>query len=116
MQDTAQPLRQSVGEPYVWFTGMGLALGLLMVIYLLGLIVANGFTAFWPKGIAVLHLRETSAARIQQSKAVAGEIVKQRQKLVRTLPSEPEEASQSRSQAEWQLFLGNKDVYGVSFL
>ena len=115
-QDTAKPRSQSIGEPYVWFTGMGLALGLLMVIYLLGLIVANGFNAFWPKRVAVLHLQADSAARIKQSETVAGEIVKQRQKIVRTLPAHSEEASPSRSQAEWQLFLGNKDAYGFSFL
>jgi phosphate transport system permease protein len=110
MQDTAppQPLSQNVGEPYVWFTGMGLALGLLMVIYLLGLIVANGFNAFWPKEVTVLHLREDSTARIKQSGTVAGEIVKQRPKIVRTLPSEPGQTNPSRSQSEWQLFLGNK--------
>jgi phosphate transport system permease protein len=95
---------------------MGLALGLLMVIYLLGLIVANGVNAFWPKRVAGLHLQADSAARIKQSETVAGEIVKQRQKIVRTLPSDPEEANQSRSQAEWQLFLGNKDAHGFSFL
>jgi phosphate transport system permease protein len=115
-QDTARPQGQSIGEPYVWFAGMGLAVGLLMVIYLLGLIVANGFTAFWPKRVVVLHLQAGSAARIKQSETVAGEIVKQRQKVVRTLPSPSEEASQSRSQVEWQLFLGNKDAYGFSFL
>ena len=115
-QDTVQPRSQSLGEPYVWFTGMGLALGLLMVIYLLGLIVVNGVNAFWPKRVAVLHLQANSAARIKQSETVAGEIVKQRQKIVRTFPSNSEEASQSQSQAEWQLFLGNKDAYGFSFL
>ena len=119
-QDTAPPpgLRQSIslGEPYVWFTGMGLALGLLMVMYLLGLIVVNGFNAFWPKPVAMLQLREESPARLKQSNALAGEIVKQRQKIVRTLSSESGDASQSLSQAEWQLFLGNKDSYGLSFL
>ena len=118
MRDVPQtePSRQTVGEPYVWFTGMGLALGLLMVIFLLGLILANGFRTFWPKPVTLLTLRDESSARLKQSATVAGEVVKQRAKVVRTIQPESSAADQPNSQAEWQLFLGNKDAYGLSFL
>ncbi len=95
--------QRTTGEPYVWFTGMGLTIGLLMVMYLLGLILINGFDAFWPKRVAQVVLKETSSASIKGSKIIAGEIIKQRQKSGRT------------GAVEWQLFLGNKDAYGFSF-
>ena len=36
------------GEPFVWLTSMGLAIGLLMVVGLLCVIVINGLPVFWP--------------------------------------------------------------------
>lgn len=96
--------QQTSGELYVWFTGMGLVVGLLMVVYLLGLILANGLDAFWPKRVAQVALIETSPAGVKGSKTIAGEIIKERQKTGRT------------GAVEWQLFLGNKDAYGISFL
>ncbi len=102
---------QAAGEPYVWFTGMGLTIGLLMVIYLLGLILANGFSAFWPKRVAQLALKETSAVNVKGSNIIAGEVVKKRQKAGRSLNQNRDDSVE-----EWQLFLGNKEAYGISFL
>ncbi|ETW97622.1 MAG: hypothetical protein ETSY1_21900 [Candidatus Entotheonella factor] len=114
--DSPQNVQSTAGEPYVWFTGMGLTVGLLMVIALLGLIVANGFQAFWPKRIAQIVLKETSSVDIKGSKVVAGEIVKKRQKTLRTFSREQDgDAQQDTRPTEWQLFLGNKDAYGFSF-
>ena len=36
--------QRPAGEPMVWLTGMGLALGTVMVAYLLWVIFANGIT------------------------------------------------------------------------
>lgn len=103
--------RQTTGEPFVWVTAMGLALGLLMVVYLLGLIVANGFNAFWPKRVVRVELKSESSARLGDASALAGELVKRQQKVIRTVGT----AAEAASQTEWQLFLGNKDVYGLGF-
>ena len=35
------------GEAMVWLTGMGLAVGILMVAVLLGLILVRGTNVFW---------------------------------------------------------------------
>jgi len=53
---------------------MGLAVGLLMIFYLLGLIVANGFGAFWPQRVAQLELKDGSAARLRDAPLLAGEV------------------------------------------
>ena len=72
--------RSKTGEPFVWATAMGLAVGLVMILYLLGLIFVNGLDAFWPKRIALVELKPDSQARLGSSEVLAGEVVKQQQK------------------------------------
>ena len=115
LPDATKQAQQTAGEPYVWFTGMGLTMGLLMVIALLGLIVVNGFQAFWPKPVAQITLKATSSAEVKGSKVIAGEIIKKREKTLRTLTSESADNKPLAVPTEWQLFLGNKDAYGFSF-
>lgn len=103
--------RRATGEAYVWGTAMGLTVGLMMVIYLLGLIVVHGFSAFWPKRVALVALKPGSAARLRDAPVLAGEIVKRQLRVSRTI----DDQAADRNQLEWQLFLGNKDVYGLSF-
>ena len=97
----------SSGEPMVWATAMGLTVGLLMVMSLLVLILVNGVTAFWPKRVVYLELAGDSQARLGESPVLAGEMVKRQYKAVR--------AASQNQQLEWQLFVGNKERYGLSF-
>ena len=46
------------GEAFVWFTSVGLVLGLAMVAALVGVIVANGAKAFWPSAIERAELAD----------------------------------------------------------
>jgi phosphate transport system permease protein len=111
-------LRQSrtrTGESFVWATAMGLTVGLVMILYLLGLIFANGFNAFWPKRIALIELNPDSQARLKDATVLAGEVVKQQRKTPRTLVREQDGHGRDTDQTEWQLFIGNKDVYGIGF-
>lgn len=111
-------LRQSrarTGESFVWATAMGLTVGLVMILYLLGLIFANGFNAFWPKRIALIELKPNSQARLKDATVLAGEIVKQQRKTSRTLVQKQDGHARDTEQTEWQLFIGNKDVYGIGF-
>ena len=111
-QHVQQP-RMNTGEPFVWATAMGLAVGLVMIVYLLGLIVVSGYDAFWPKRVVLVELSADSQARLNEAPALAGEIVKQQQKVTRTLSKQsPDDGA---SHTEWQLFIGNKDAYGIGF-
>jgi phosphate transport system permease protein len=103
----ARRLRATAGEPFVWFTAMGLALGLTMVVYLLGLIVVAGLEAFWPRRVAQIELRQGSQAGSNNSPWLAGEIVKVQQKATRM--------SEAQDATEWQMMIGNKETYGLSF-
>lgn len=58
------PLIHSVkppkGEAQVWITAMGLAVGIVMVIGLLGLILKRGTDVFWPNRVVEIQLMEGS--------------------------------------------------------
>ena len=102
-----QRVRSTTGEPMVWLTAMGLTIGLVMVVYLIGLIIVNGLAAFWPERVAQIELREGSKAGINDARWLAGKIVKTQQK--------PVQGDGTRDQREWQVMVGNKEVYGFGF-
>lgn len=112
-QHSQQPRKMNTGEPFVWGTAMGLAVGLVMIVYLLGLIVVSGYDAFWPKRVALVELTADSQARLNKAPVLAGEIVKQQQKVTRTVSKQSQD--DGANQTEWQLFIGNKDAYGIGF-
>ena len=69
------------GESFVWFTSMGLSIGLLMVVFLLVLIILNGIRVFWPDKTALIKLKEGSSEAINNQPYVAGNILKTQEKL-----------------------------------
>jgi phosphate transport system permease protein len=87
---------------------MGLTIGLMMVVYLIGLIVINGLSAFWPTHIAQIDLIEGSRAGLNNARRLGGKIVKTQQKAT--------QGAGTHAQSEWQMMVGNKEVYGLSFL
>lgn len=95
------------GESFVWFTSMGLALGLIMVVFLISLIIANGIKVFWPDQTAVIKLKDSSKDLINNSPYIAGNILKRQERLGTRGSVDP--------QHEVQLFIGNKDIYGLGF-
>ena len=92
----------------VWLTAMGLTIGLLMVVYLIGLIIVNGLAAFWPARVAQIELREGSKTGLNDTRRLGGEIVKTQQKAT--------QGDETRDQTEWQVMVGNKEVYGFGFM
>src|SRR5262245_27811890 len=96
-----------IGESFVWFTSMGLAIGLIMVVFLLFLIISNGIKVFWPDETAVIKLKEGSDARINNQQYLAGKILRKQERMG--------SRSSANKQHELQLFIGNKDIYGLGF-
>jgi phosphate transport system permease protein len=101
------PKTRPVGESFVWFTSMGLAIGLLMVVGLLTLIILNGIKVFWPDKTAAIRLKESSPSAINNQPYIAGNIIKTQEKLGTRGSANPEH--------ELQVFIGNKDLYGIGF-
>lgn len=102
------------GEIYVWLTSMGLAVGLAMILFLLGLIFLNGITVFWPKPVAQIQLTE-DAQQYRGSRTIAGIVVAEQARDVRDLTPEQLESTDPADRREKQIFIGNRDVYGAAF-
>jgi phosphate transport system permease protein len=81
-------------ETLVWATSMALTIGLAMVTFLLFIILANGAWAFWPKRAPEIYFND--------GRVIAGEINKVQKKS-------------SGQGSEWQIYLANKDLNGLSF-
>lgn len=106
MTPPTPPSNQSLsskGELKVWLTATGLNVGLFMIVGLLGLIIWNGLTVFWPKPVTELILAPSATS---ETSTVAG-IVTKRQ--TRRSPATGQEVR------ELQLFVGNRDTYGLAF-
>ena len=89
-------LRKTYGEPFVWLTATGLALGLIMVVGLVGLIMVKGMESFWPKRVLEIVLKNSE-------QPLLGQIVLKR------------DQSGFKDKKEWQIFLGNRDRLGEGF-
>ncbi len=96
----------------VWFTGMGLTVGLLMVFFLLWLILSQGISVFWPRDVVQITLVEGSTAGINGSKQLGGEINQVRERYV---ARPPDQTVAEEQPIEWQLFIGNRQINGLSF-
>ncbi|GAB4165794.1 MAG: phosphate ABC transporter permease PstA [Terrimicrobiaceae bacterium] len=102
------------GEPFVWLTAMGLALGLLMVVGLLGIIVSNGVPVFWPKSAYEIRLKPGVTNPVPNGgEIIVGEIV---QKRIKRVPVLGPDGKPIADQTEIQIFVGNKDAYGLNFV
>ncbi len=91
---------------------MGLTIGLTMILFLLGLVLVKGCEAFWPKRVVQLTLRTESPDTLLNASVVGGEITKRQHKIG---PASQAETGHGRSGEEWQLYVANKDVYGLGF-
>ena len=100
------------GEPQVWLTAAGLGLGMLMVVSLLGVIVANGVPVFLPHRVVEATLKPGVESPIAGCKAIIGTVVQKRTKSVRVLD---DKGHAQPDQTETQFYVGNKDAYGSSF-
>ncbi len=50
----------ALGEPMIWLTGGALVVSLVMIIFLVGMIVTQGLTTFWPRAIERVTLTDGS--------------------------------------------------------
>lgn len=102
------------GEPMIFAMGGSLAIGLLMIVGILGLIAWFGFTTFWPKEIA--------AVTAKNGTVIAGEVFRTEtfKPSDAQLAAMPEDARQGVADnlgfAERTLYrVGNYDFYGEDF-
>jgi len=101
------------GEAFVWLSSMGLALGLIMIIFLLGLILVRGLAVFWIKPVAEITLLATDTGGNEVAEVLAGQIVRRQEKA--DTASVGGGGADADAIMEWQLFVANKEVNGISF-
>ncbi|MGQ9797835.1 MAG: phosphate ABC transporter permease PstA [Ignavibacterium sp.] len=93
----------SSGEIFIWFTGMGLGLSLIMISGLLLLIVINGKDYFWASELVQI-------TRTDGSKQL-GEVVKEEPIPNLNLP----DSLWNKGLLRMQMKIGNRDLYGFDF-
>ena len=101
--------KRPVGEIRIWFTSLGLALGLLMIFGLLGIIVYKGLETFWPK---TLYQVELKAQEGQKTEPFYAALVKEQE---RRDYSAAQGDIPFKKVEEYQFFTGSKEVYGQSY-
>jgi phosphate transport system permease protein len=87
------------GEPWVWFTSLGLIVGLAMVAGLLGLVVVNGVSVFWAP--------EVPTVRLIDGTTLVGQLAQRRIR-----PGSP--AAEPRFERQYQV--GLREVNGASYV
>lgn len=92
--------RSRKGEPFVWLTAAGLAMGVVLTLGLLGLVLLKGVQTFWPARISVMEVEGANGPE-----KVAGYIVQERER--RDLEGVEHE--------EIQIFRGNRELHGEKF-
>ncbi len=92
------------GEIFIWFTGMGLAISLIMISGLLFLLLLNGKDYFWAS--------ELKEIKLNDGRKILGEVVKEELIPNYNLPDSLKNTGLKRV----QLKIGNRDIYGFDFL
>jgi phosphate transport system permease protein len=90
------------GDPYIWLTGAGLALSLILVVGLVLLVLVNGIGFFWPKDVFRFTLDD---GRVLLGEKVEREVIPQPGAPIGTVP-----------QYRIKVKQGNRDLYGADFL
>jgi len=93
--------RSRKGEPLVWLTAAGLAIGVTLVVGLLVLIVAKGTGSFWPRKLVQIESNSGGEAV-----TTAGFIVQERHRR----------DSEGVQHEEIQVFRGNRELNGDTFI
>jgi phosphate transport system permease protein len=95
-------LKKSIlrGEPMIWFTGSALGVSILMILGLIGVILVNGLSFFWPASLDQVTLKDGGV--------FLGEQVN-REPIPN--PGQPDHNQRQRI----LLRVGNRDVYGLDF-
>jgi len=93
--------RSRKGEPLVWLTGAGLAIGVIMALGLFLLILVKGAASFWPKRIELFEIK-----RGETTEMIAGYLTETRER----------KGTDGKLVEEIQIFRANKDVNPDTFL
>ncbi len=102
------------GEPYVWLTGAGLGVAVLMIVGLLSMVLVRGTTTFWPKPI--LELTLVSGEKVLGEVTRSESFVVGEQQLAELPEATRQAIAKNDGYAHRRLIrTGNYDLYGDDF-
>jgi phosphate transport system permease protein len=93
--------RSRKGEPLVWLTAGGLAIGVIMALGLFLLILVKGASSFWPKRIELFEVK-----RGDTTEMIAGYVIEEQSRT----------DTEGKLVEEIQIFRANKDINGSTFI
>jgi len=101
------------GSPWVWFTGGGVSIAVIMTIGLLALIAVRGLAHFWPADLLEADYRIPG----QPVRVLAGEMVESEQVPRARLAASglPVDVAGGEFMTRELLKVGNREVYGADF-
>jgi phosphate transport system permease protein len=101
-QSFATTGRSRKGEPWVWLTAAGLAVGVTLTVALLLLVLVKGTSSFWPRELVKIESTRSGEAPV----TTAGFIVQERERRDST----------GVRHEEIQVFRGNRELNGDTFV
>ncbi|MFA6957937.1 MAG: phosphate ABC transporter permease PstA [Thermoanaerobaculia bacterium] len=103
------------GEPFVWGTGAGLAVGVLMILGLLALVLYNGVLTFWPKRVVKITMTD---GKVVLGEVTRGETYRVSPEVLEALPGEAKAAIGAKDGYAHRRLIkrGNYDLYGDDFV
>ncbi|WP_349568741.1 phosphate ABC transporter permease PstA [Azotobacter salinestris] len=101
------------GSPWVWFTGGGVSIAVIMTIGLLALIAVRGLGHFWPADVLEAEYRIPD----QPGRVLAGEVVEAEEVPRARLAASglPVDADGGEFMTRELLKVGNRELYGADF-
>ena len=96
-------VRRPSGETWVWFTALGLGLGIILVGGLLLLVISRGLAVFWPRDV---QRWEVAASATAPASVVVGQVADARTRRP---------VGATAAVAELLVFRGNKQQLGSAF-
>lgn len=107
-----------IGEVWVWVCGVGLAIGLFMILFLLAVITWNGLNYFWPKKIAQIELSSEGRTQFRGEHELFGVITQRRTLTADNLsPQNVDLIDLAKTNPdfmrEMQVYTGNRDVFAT---
>lgn len=100
------------GTPWIWLNGGAIALCLVMVIGVLGLILVQGASHFWPSDLQQVSVKQADGTE----RKVLAELVRSQDVAASTLRESGLELPGNETHyARHLLKMGNRDVYGRDF-
>ncbi|MEE4460976.1 phosphate ABC transporter permease PstA [Azotobacter chroococcum] len=101
------------GSPWVWFTGGGVSIAVIMTIGLLALIAVRGLGHFWPADVLEADYRIPG----QEVRVLAGELVEAEEVPRARLAASglPVDAAGGEFMTRELLKVGNRELYGADF-